>query len=71
MAFDWAKKWLFDVFLKKALKRGIQIVVAFLASSKFQEMGVSVDETTMAAGIWTLLEASRQWLKVKTSWSWL
>jgi len=65
------KKWLFNVFIKKAIKRGIQIVIAFVAGSKLAQMGVTIDETALSAGIWTALEAGRQWLKVKYEWNWI
>ena len=71
MAFDWARKWILGVFLKKAIKRGILMVVAWVSAQKIAEFGVTVDQTALTAGVWTGLEAVRQWLKVKTDWSWL
>jgi len=71
MAFDMAKKWLFNVFLKKAIKRGVQIAVAGLIGMNIKDFGVTLDETMVMAGVWTGLEAGRQWIKVKTEWSWL
>ena len=69
--FDWARQWLFSVFLKKVVKRGIQIVLAFAVANNVQDIGVTLDANLITASVWTGLEALRQWLKVKTEWSWL
>lgn len=66
------QKWLFSVFVKKALKRGIQILVAWAASEQVRTIGVDVDPVAMTAAIWTGLEALRQQIKVNNpGWTWL
>jgi len=65
------KQWLFSIFFKKVIKRGIQILIAWVAGSKLIEMGVTLDEQALQAGIWTALEGLRQWFKVKYEIKWL
>ena len=71
MAFDWAKKWLIGVFLKKAIKRGVLIAVAWASAQKLNEFGVTVEPEALTVGVWTALEGIRQFVKVKTGWSWI
>ena len=71
MAFDWARKWLIGVFLKKAIKRVVLMAAAWASAQKLNEFGVTVEPEALTVGVWTGLEAVRQWLKVKTDWSWL
>lgn len=65
------QKWAFDIFVKKTVKRGVLILVAWLTSEQVRAIGVQVDEAALTAAIWTGLEALRQLVKTNTGWSWI
>ena len=65
------QKWLFSIFVKKALKRGVQVLVAYMMSLQLAKYGVSIEQEALTASIWAGIEALRQYVKVKTGVAWL
>lgn len=61
------KDYLYRVALKKAVLRGIQALVAILASRHLDSFGVTVqvDPDAAAVAIMAAIEAGRNWLKQK------
>lgn len=67
-----ATKWLWDVALKKGLKRIVQLLVAYLAALGINETtGVSIDTDKLTVATFGALEVLRNYLKVKRGVNWL
>ena len=67
------KEWIQNIVLKKALRSGIGVVVAFICSgivaSELQKAGVTIDKTQLELALLALIgggiEALRAWIKAK------
>lgn len=60
-------KWLFGFALKKAVKRVVQLAVAYATASKLSQYGVDVklDPELLTAALYGGLDMARNYLKVK------
>ena len=76
----WFASFSIKVFLKKWLKRGVQILVAYLVAKATSDealaIGITVDEATLEqflmGTVWTGLEALRQIVKTNNpGWAWI
>lgn len=65
------QNWLFKVALGKALKRGAQFGVSWLAAQGLESYGVKIDEVVLTGSIFSLLEIARNFLKIKFGWKFL
>ena len=67
------KEWVENIILKKAIRSGVGIVVAFLCSgviaSELQKLGVTINKTEMELALMALIgggiEALRTFVKIK------
>lgn len=63
--------WLWKVALKKLVKRGVQIVVAWITGHNLDRLGITIDPVQLSVAIWAFLELGRDWLKQKAGWRFL
>ena len=76
---DNVKQWVFGIALKKAVKRGVQVLVAFAVAKGIgpilANFGVQVDfsklEVELTTAAFAGIEMLRNWLKVKFNIGWL
>ncbi len=76
---DGAKEWLFNIALKKAIKRlvpwalGVALVFIKKANGVVDDAGlqISVDEAALAAGISGVITMLQNYIKVKFGVEWL
>ena len=57
--------WLWQVAVKKAVSRGVQLVIAFLSAKGLDSLGVKIDEAQLTLAIFAGIEFLRNWLKIK------
>lgn len=62
------KKWLLSIALKKMVKRGVQLGLAYLASESVSKYGIDIkgNEQEVIGAVYIGLEGIRNYLK--TSW---
>jgi hypothetical protein len=63
--------WLFRIAFGKAIKRVVQLVIAWAAAHNLDQYGVTLDPNGLTLGIYALLEIARNWLKVRVGLKWL
>lgn len=76
---DKAKQWLFGIAVKKAVKRAIQVLIAFAVAKGVPAIlsgfGVQVDaaklEVELTTACYAGIEILRNWLKHKFNIGWL
>ena len=56
-------KWLVSIALKKALKRGVVGLVAWVMTLGLGKYGVTIDPALLTVGIFSGLEVARNYLK--------
>ena len=61
------KEWLFTIALKKMIKRGVQLALAFLASGQVSKYGIDItgNEVMVSGAIYVGLEGIRNFIKTK------
>lgn len=57
--------------LMKVVKLGIQAVIAWVGADNLNKLGITINEEVLAIGLLGVLEALRNYLKVKLGWKWL
>ena len=76
---DNAKEWLVTVALKKAVKKGVQALIAVLVGVKvagvLKQLGIEIDPMQLEAGLTLFamagIEFARNFLKQKFGLAWL
>lgn len=63
MIKDFIAKFILNRTLKKALKRGIQALVAYLITLNIQQLGITVDSVQMEAGLLAVSYGVIEWLR--------
>lgn len=59
------KNWLWAVALKKAIGRGIQLVIAWVVALGLNNYGVIIEPEKLTVALMMGLEMLRNWLKIK------
>lgn len=62
---DALKTWSVRKCLGKLLKRGLRVGIAWFAAKVPVSFGVQIDQAALFAGLWALIEAGSNLLKVK------
>jgi hypothetical protein len=65
------KKWLWGVAIKKAVTRGVQVLVSLVGAQKLKEYGIEVDVNVLSVAVFLLIDNLRGWLKVSKNMTWL
>ena len=65
------QKWLWKIAAKKVVVRLVQFLVSWIAASKLQSAGVTVDAVKLTAAVLAGSEVLRTYLKVKFGLNWL
>ena len=60
--------WLFKIAFGKAIKKLVQLVVAWAAANQLTDYGIELNVEGLTAGVFALLELLRNYLKVKLGW---
>lgn len=58
-------EWLFGKAIKKAIAKGITLLVAWLMGLGLQQYGIEINAEAITAAIYMGLEVVRNWLKIK------
>ena len=66
---DSLKNWFWQKALSKAIKRMVQLFIAWAIAMNMQNFGVQPDEAKLTLTIMGALEFLRNWLKVKKGWN--
>ena len=58
-------KWLFGKSIRKAIARGITLLVAWVMGLGLSAYGIDINQEAFTAGVYMVLEVVRNWVKIK------
>lgn len=58
-------EWLFGKAVKKAITKGVTLLVAWVMGLGLQQYGIEINQEAFTAGVYMILEVIRNWIKFK------